>query len=156
MTKLSIILILVSLLTANVYASDIDITNKTINSIKQSFGSVNYQTTNKIRIKIENLNQSPSGKTYVESDVAYIQFMYTGKTSDIEAIGLFVDRNKNPLVAKIIPGKSTAKPLNITVRSKIDNYCHKTNIALVVIKTRKGLLINDKSFYSFISDCSAH
>lgn len=155
-TLLVIILSVCLFLTKDVLSNDVEITNKVKDSVQEVFGSEQIQSSRKIRIKIVNLQKLSDGKTFVESDEVVVRFAYTGPGTEAELIGIFLEGNKNPLVAKIIPGKSSGRKLNFVVRAKIENFCYKNNNVLVIVKANKKLLANRVSFYSFISDCGAH
>jgi len=154
---LSIILSFVFILhTSNIYAENLLLSSNTTNNIKKVFGFSEIQKSDKILIKIMNLQKAKSGNTFVEGHEVTIRLAYRGHSNEIELIGIFLEGNKEPLIAKIIPGESATKRVQYIVKGNIENYCFKTNKILVVVKKKNKLLASSKSFYSFISDCGTH
>ena len=138
------------------YSKNIEISKTTLNSVNTVFSSRNIQYSDRINIKlVKNTIPTKSGELVIEGANVNVQFGYRGNVKNTQLIGVFLDGNKEPLVATISPNKSLSKdPFYFSLRGVAENDCYGKFMVLIVIKEKNILLANSLPFTTFVADCA--
>lgn len=147
------------------YCDELAISSITKSKLIAIFGDLPINHSEDIRLKVRKTFVNNKGINLLEGDRVNIKLLYRGfRETPPQLIGVFLDGNKDPLVATITPGKSTVAPKNgsdrgiplFSITGFADNYCWGKYTALVVVKIDKNLIANSKSFRTITADCGSH
>ena len=143
------------------FCGDLNISKNTRKHISSIFGDKPIIHDENIRYKINSFKSEQN--LLVEGDQIFFQVAIRNKNEIPDLIGIFIDGNKNPLVATIKPGNSmkpqekSITPSHGRVLFRIygfaDNYCGGKYNAVVVFKTNNELTARSIPFSTIVADC---
>jgi len=138
------------------YSENLTVTKVTNENIKSIFGIKDVLYSENIYLSVANEKINKYGTEYVvEGARINLSFGYRGSMKGVQLIGVFLDGNKKPLIATILPGESIEKePFKYRITAKAGNDCLGKYKALVIIKVNNKLIGNSKSFTTFVADCA--
>jgi len=141
------------------FCSELNISEKTKKLVVSIFGDIPTVYDENIVFRINSFKSG--GNLLVEGDLIIFRVLFRKKNELPDLIGIFLDGNRNPLIATIKPRNSTKNIDKNVVSSGIsyeitdfaDNYCGGKYNAVIVLKINNKLIARSISFSTIVADC---
>ena len=124
---------------------------ETQNAVKNIFGTKRLTWTDPERVRIDNLHHLNGGEPFIEGGVVVFRFL-TMKSA--KAAHVFVDGNKDPLVASVSIGPSIART-HIKMFAQADDDCGGRYKLVVIHEVNEALFASSTPFRTHVADCDS-